>query len=183
MLKIFLEMLKKAEAVLISDVTGTVPNSRRLQVSLADVTGESSNEVAYLTSYHGTPALSIKLTEEGIAGGCFHSKTKEFKVTDAEGDSIMLRLLVNGEALVPPPGFEPEVVPAFIVIQEGGSSGELYAHAFNTNTDAENYRRVASEEWGYRTTAPLPVPSSLVDHPAFLEMAEELVKAAAYSFK
>lgn len=183
MLKIFLQLLNKAEAVLISDVSGIVPNSRRLQVTTADATGESLNEVAHLTSYHGTPALSIKLTEEGIAGGCFHAKTKEFKVTDSEGDSIMLRLLVNGEALVPPPGFEPEDVPVFIVIQEGGSSAELYAHAFNTNTDAENYRRVASDEWGYRTTAPVPVPSSLADHPAFLEMTEALVQAAAYSFK
>jgi len=64
----------------------------------------------------------------------------------------------------------------FVVIQEGGSSGELYLNTYNTVQDATDFRRSCATA-AYRTSEPIEVPVSLADHPAFAEVAEAIVRA------
>lgn len=45
-----------------------------------------------------------------------------------------------------------------VVVQEGGSTGELYAHAFTTRKDAKRFTRSCARA-AYRATAPLEVPA------------------------
>ena len=45
-----------------------------------------------------------------------------------------------------------------VVVQEGGVTGELYAHAFTTRKDAKRFTRSCAKA-AYRATAPLEVPA------------------------
>ena len=45
-----------------------------------------------------------------------------------------------------------------VVVQEGGATGEYYAHSFNTRRDAAGFRRSCARA-AYRTTAPVEVPA------------------------
>ena len=67
---------------------------------------------------------------------------------------------------------------SYLVVQEGGSSNELYAHVFENSGDAQDYRASSADEGSYRTSAPIKVPQSLVDHPAFAEVAEAIARGA-----
>lgn len=49
----------------------------------------------------------------------------------------------------------------FMVVQEGGSSFELYPHLFDTCEDAEAYRVDCTKDGGYCTTPTLEVPDIL----------------------
>ena len=44
-----------------------------------------------------------------------------------------------------------------VVVQEGGSTGELYAHAFTRRRDADRFRRSCARA-SYRATEPVEVP-------------------------
>jgi hypothetical protein len=48
----------------------------------------------------------------------------------------------------------------FVVIQEGGSTGELYTHAFDNLPDANGYI-ARCDEASYRTSGPIPLPDVL----------------------
>lgn len=61
-----------------------------------------------------------------------------------------------------------------ILVQEGGSSGELYLHAWDTNEEAEQ-DRIDCSNGAYRTSPILCVPVSLADHPAFVETVYSLL--------
>ena len=65
----------------------------------------------------------------------------------------------------------------FVVIQEGGSTGELYLNAYDTIEEAESFRRSCAEA-AYQTSEPLEVPVDLADHPEFNNIAEALIRAA-----
>jgi hypothetical protein len=69
--------------------------------------------------------------------------------------------------------------PVFVLIQEGGTSFELYIHAHTTREDAEDDRVSCETDGAYRTSDILEVPSSLADEPGFYELAEKLVCAVA----
>ena len=45
-----------------------------------------------------------------------------------------------------------------IIVQEGGGTGELYAHAFTTGKDANRFTRSCARA-AYRATAPVEVPA------------------------
>ena len=45
-----------------------------------------------------------------------------------------------------------------IIVQEGGGTGELYAHAFTTRKDAKRFTRSCSRA-AYRATEPVEVPA------------------------
>jgi hypothetical protein len=47
---------------------------------------------------------------------------------------------------------------AHVVVQEGGSTGEFYAHAFTTRKAAAKYRRSCARA-AYRATEPVEVPA------------------------
>lgn len=64
----------------------------------------------------------------------------------------------------------------FVVIQEGGSSNELYVHALDSQSDADAYRKSCRDEGSYRTAATVEVPDSLVNLSEFFEVFEALVR-------
>lgn len=66
----------------------------------------------------------------------------------------------------------------FLVIQEGGTSDELYAHGFDTRAAARRYRRNCETDGAYRTSEVLEVPRTLMDHPDFMEVAEAIAGAS-----
>ncbi|WP_157639928.1 hypothetical protein [Burkholderia ubonensis] len=69
--------------------------------------------------------------------------------------------------------------PVFVLIQEGGSSFELYIHAHTTREEAEDDRQSCEDNGAYRTSDIIEVPSSLADQPGFYELAEQMVCAVA----
>ena len=68
---------------------------------------------------------------------------------------------------------------SWVVIQEGGSSTEFYAHGFNTIRQAQAYRRVASRA-SYRTSPPIDVRGFEIypkQEPEFLEVMANVAKS------
>lgn len=121
------------------------------------------------------------LTEEGLANASFDEKTQSIQVSDFEGDKVLLQLVAKGAPLTaevaPPP---PEEAKVYVLIQEGGSSAELYLHAHHTFEDAEDDRESCADNGAYRTSSTIvEVPASLANHPAFYEIAEKLLGAVS----
>lgn len=52
----------------------------------------------------------------------------------------------------------------FIVIQEGGSSTELYANAFDSMEQARVFRESCADNGSYATTPPVEVPEKMADY-------------------
>jgi hypothetical protein len=71
-----------------------------------------------------------------------------------------------------------EPKPAFVLIQEGGSSAELYVHAWDTRCEAEHDRIDCTRNGAYRTSEIIEVPGALANHPGFYDTVAEFVKAA-----
>jgi hypothetical protein len=60
------------------------------------------------------------------------------------------------------------------VVQEGGSSTELYLHGFDTRRQADAYRKRAAKS-AYRTSPPVSAPRALADMPDFDRVLEEII--------
>lgn len=68
--------------------------------------------------------------------------------------------------------------PAFVVVQQGGSSLEVYIHSSSTREDAEAFR-VECEEGAYQTSEIIEVPAALAAHgETFYEVLEAVAQAA-----
>ena len=163
----FLSLLARADVV-------TLGTGACVEVTVAAVTGAPENEVVrlYWTAASGA-AYSIVLTEEGLGGITFDAASSSFKVDDDEGDSVELTLTAAGEVLTP----DTEDV-VYVVVQEGGSSCELYIQTYSSRGAAEDFRVACRDEGSYRTSEDIiEVPASLADHPMFHEFAEMLVGA------
>jgi hypothetical protein len=65
----------------------------------------------------------------------------------------------------------------YLVIQEGGTSAELYVHSSYSEADAQEYRLDCVSNGAYRTSPCIEVPASLANHPQFYDIAEQLVRA------
>ena len=52
----------------------------------------------------------------------------------------------------------PKAKTVLVVVQEGGATGEYYAHAFGTRKDTATFRRSCARA-SYRTTEPVEVPA------------------------
>jgi hypothetical protein len=74
---------------------------------------------------------------------------------------------------------DAETAQVFVLIQEGGSSLELYIHAHSSRGEAEEDRVNCEDNGAYRTSEILEVPESLADMAGFYELAEKLVCAVA----
>lgn len=66
---------------------------------------------------------------------------------------------------------------AWLVVQQGGSSHEMYLHGFVNKREAETYRRSAARS-SYMTSEPIPVPLDLEAHPEFHRTFEAAIDAA-----
>lgn len=68
---------------------------------------------------------------------------------------------------------------AYIVVQEGGSSEELYLHAHYTENEAHEDRIACRDDGSYRTSSVVKVPAILAAHgEVFYETVEAILKAA-----
>lgn len=67
--------------------------------------------------------------------------------------------------------------PVHVLIQEGGSSTELYVHAHDTLEAAEADRVSCARDGAYLTSDIVQVPASLANHPDFFDVVEKLVRA------
>lgn len=72
-----------------------------------------------------------------------------------------------------------DALSAFLIIQEGGSSDELYVHVSPTEPEAEAFRQSCGEEGAYRTSSTHEVPKAVaeVGEPAYA-FIEEIVRAS-----
>ena len=67
----------------------------------------------------------------------------------------------------------------FVVVQEGGSTGEAYVCTFDTEKEADAHRESCSTEGSYRTTPPIEVDVAIADAPGFCDAVAEIVRAYA----
>lgn len=65
----------------------------------------------------------------------------------------------------------------FLYVQEGGSSTEIYVHAFDSEEQAITGRKSCAEA-AYRTSEIIKAPASLVDHPSFMGVVQALLSAS-----
>lgn len=64
----------------------------------------------------------------------------------------------------------------YLVVQEGGSSTELYLHVLPSLRTAESYRRSCAKG-AYRTSSPVEVAAALVGAPGFIPAVEAVLTA------
>lgn len=62
----------------------------------------------------------------------------------------------------------------YVVVQQGGSSTELYAHAFDTMREVRAYQRSCAKA-AYECSEPVEVPTSLLDRADFMSAVEEIL--------
>jgi hypothetical protein len=75
---------------------------------------------------------------------------------------------------------------AYLVVQEGGSSTEIYLHAHDTLKDAHLDRKDCRINGAYRTSVPIEVPADLAEvllgnalaEAAFYTVVEKVLKAS-----
>ncbi len=67
----------------------------------------------------------------------------------------------------------------YILIQEGGSSSELYIHAHSTAEEAEQDRIDCSNDGGYATSPVMEVSAALADTDGFYDALEEVLRNVA----
>lgn len=65
--------------------------------------------------------------------------------------------------------------PHFVLVQEGGSSSELYVHGHESAENAQADREDCSSSGAYQTTPAIEVPGSLASHPDFYAVLEEVL--------
>ncbi len=169
MMNVILNLLGKAEIVML--VEDRVGYTAKVETSPAD--GTPDNQVVRLAWTDSDNRLcSTILTENGLNNATV-TQTGYFEVEDFEGTPLLLKMIAKGLMLKP----EDADTPVYVLIQEGGSSQELYIHAHSTREEAEEDRRSCCEDGSYRTSDILEVPASLANHPKFYEFAEQLARA------
>ncbi|WP_157657726.1 hypothetical protein [Burkholderia ubonensis] len=169
MMNKILGLLAQADAVL----TPTL-----VEVKAAPVSGQPDQQVVSLRWKDSDNCrCGTFLTEEGLSKATFDEKTQSFQVPDFEGDVVALQLMAKGTPLTPmsAPSKQDDEEPVYVLIQEGGSSYELYIHAHHTLDEADADRVSCEDNGAYRTSDIIEVPTSLADHPGFYELAEQLV--------
>lgn len=169
MLNEFLELLGQADAVLVG-TSGAVATS----VTTAKQVGEPSNQVALLTV---DADLQVKLTEECVASGRFDRDSATFMFIDADGEHVDVCLMKAKQPLRLAASVEEGKGPHFLVIQEGGSSQELYVQSLFTRAQAARYQASCGAEGAYRTSDVIEVSADLAEHPDFYRIAEQLARA------
>jgi hypothetical protein len=149
---------------------------------LAAPTGMPGNYLLVARSRDADGAKRVVVvTEAGVEAGRFNPERQVFEFLDRGNQPAAIQLRSGGAVVVPeilcsPQAKKPETV--FAVVQEGGSSTELYVHQFDQAEDAQQYRVDSWKDGAYRTSPVVEVPLSLADHPEFNTVVENLLKAA-----
>lgn len=71
----------------------------------------------------------------------------QIELTETDPDDALSELEEDEESLVAMPAQDV----GFLVVQEGGSSSEMYVHGFDTGNEAESYRAEAANRASGRT--------------------------------
>ena len=111
-----------------------------------------------LTDHDQAMAIAIKLLLAKKTFS-FESGAEGYGVAVAEADGAFLNE-VHG--------------PAYVIVQQGGSSCELYVHSHDSEEDAENDRIDCARDGAYRTSPVIPIPASVA---ALSELFYESVDA------
>lgn len=90
-LNLFLDTLNKSEAVQILDACGDDYSPLLEAWEIDNLRGESGNEIVRFSHEDGLYKYSLKITEEGAAGGYFDSVTGHFHCCDSEGDKVTMK--------------------------------------------------------------------------------------------
>jgi hypothetical protein len=80
----------------------------------------------------------------------------------ADGDSFNDVVEETGITARVAEAIQKQSKPAFYIVQEGGSSEELYVHGFDSSKDAEAHR-VSCSKSSYRTTEVVEVPGAVAN--------------------
>lgn len=169
MTKHFLAILALADSVVLVDGEA----GHLMGWSLLPERRRPTNQLVRLTwTDEDLLACHTFVTEQGVDGVSFDEASKLFTLTDFKGTERKLRLTAKGRPLTLADG------PVYVLIQEGGSSTELYAHAHNTLADAKADRVSCARDGSYRTSRIVPVPADLANHPQFYDIVEQLVRAS-----
>jgi hypothetical protein len=161
------------------DVTGE--RFEILSSELAQPNGAPGHVVLRARWEVGQLRRSTWLTESAILAGRYNEERKGFEFLDQNEQLVGIQLEAGGQILAAEglPAKAVELGPkVFVVVQEGGSSAELYVHQFDQAEDAQQYRVDSWTDGAYRTSPVVEVPRNLADHPDFNEVVENLLKAA-----
>ena len=159
--------LKTADSVILN---GDIPVS----FTVAELTGEAENQVLNLTYMDRGETYRVTFTEEGLVAATFSADKQGFTANDDEGDEMDLVISLDGVAYWP---VWENPNTTYIVIQEGGSSTEIYTHAYSSR-QAADYGRLSCDSGSYRTSEIIEVPESLTRQPEFFNAIEEILRAS-----
>lgn len=67
-----------------------------------------------------------------------------------------------------------------LVVQEGGSTGEMYPHFFDSAADGEAFRVSCTEGGAYRTSQVVALPASLAECDGFAAAIEIVLRASMH---
>lgn len=67
---------------------------------------------------------------------------------------------------------------AFVLVQEGGISSELYVHSWDSFSEAEDDRVACSRDGAYRTSPIVEVPNRIANQEGFYEAVEALLQVS-----
>ena len=164
----FVALFEQADQISLGIGTLTpVEDFRRLPT-----TGEPDNPVLVVDYLERRYTRRVEFTESGIASASYSDGV--FSIQTRGGWVLHVNLLRNGARLK----LESAEKAVYVVVQEGGSSEELYVYSFDSDEDASAYRLDAWASGSYRTAPTVKVPASLAAHPAFFEVAQQLAKTA-----
>ena len=155
MIQFILGLLSRAQSVKL--------DGKEVMVWSRSLTGQPDNLVVQLTEDDSQNFLTA-LTEGNLAGAKYDEAKQTLELSDYDGVPLVLEMVPAEESM------------SFLLIQEGGTSDELYIHSHGTLEDAQEDRESCEDNGSYRTTDILEIPSSLVNHPEFGEYADSLLR-------
>lgn len=94
---------------------------------------------------------------------------------DLDGRDYRLKAVFDEDRLTQPEIVRPELV--YLVVQEGGSSTEIYCQEFDILSEAQEYR-LECERSAYRTSPIINIPRTLADAPGFSDAVQSALVAS-----
>jgi hypothetical protein len=155
MIQFILDLLVNAQSVAL--------DGKEVMVWSRPLTGEHGQHVVQLTEDDSDNFLTA-LTEGNLAGAKHDEAKQTVELDDYEGAPLVLTVVPPAQAM------------SYVLVQEGGTSEELYLHAHESLEHAQADRESCEADGAYRTTDILEIPSHLADRPGFYELAESLVR-------